>query len=43
LWEMVQTIARSSEQYAGANNARATCRRSGEEYPGSHKICLVIS
>jgi len=43
LWEMVQTIAKSSEQYAGANDATALCRGNGEECPRSHKRCLVIA
>ncbi len=30
-WEWVHTIARSSEQYAGVQNARALCRKNGEE------------
>jgi hypothetical protein len=31
LGESADTLARSSEQYAGANNARAIRRRNGEE------------
>jgi hypothetical protein len=30
LWDRGHTIARSSEQVAEANNAKAICRRSGE-------------
>jgi hypothetical protein len=30
LWERGYTIARSSEQFAEANNAKAICRRRGE-------------
>jgi hypothetical protein len=36
-------IARSSEQYAGAQNARALCRRSGEREPRKHKTSLMVS
>ena len=34
MWEMVHTIARSFEQYAEANDARAKCRRDGEDNTG---------
>jgi len=30
LWDRGHTIARSSEQFAEAKNAKAICRRSGE-------------
>ncbi len=36
-WE---TIARSSEQDAEAQDARAKCRRSGERAPGNHQYFL---
>ena len=38
---MVHTIARSSEQYAEANDARAKCRRDGEENPGISEHILL--
>jgi hypothetical protein len=43
IMKSIDTIARSSEQYAGAQDASAICRRNGEEYPQSHKLCLMIS
>jgi hypothetical protein len=43
LGENVETIARSSEQYAEATNASARCRRNGEREPRRYKIRLVIS
>jgi hypothetical protein len=37
------TIARSSEQYAGANHARAPCRGKRREEPRGHKVHLIIT
>jgi hypothetical protein len=38
---MVHTIARSSEQYAEANDARAKCRRDGEDNAGIREHVLL--
>jgi len=38
---MVHTIARSSEQYAEANDARAKCRRDGEDNTGIREHVLL--
>jgi hypothetical protein len=39
----METIARSSEQYAEAKNARARCRRNGESTPSNNKEGPVIA
>ena len=38
-----ETVARSSEQYAEANDARAKCRRDGENNAGIRKHILLSS